>query len=357
MTGFTSPFARLPSRRRRDVKARSMQPLDINIAQLYNQPGPSSAPLYGLHTPPMSPAAKSPLRRAFGLFTHANVSIDSQPRDDTPVYAPRPVRPVRPDSSPESCLAPRVDAYAFPVCHSEPVAPLVIAKTTDKRRSFLRPTSSESGSPRPSLRSIRQNSARRSIHSLFASPLESGKRLPPKIPLRSPLRPRLGRRASEESFRCRGAEFDGPPAADSRPSFDEQPSYALYAAPMPRSIWLYAPIAIRPSPPRCMSNIFLPSHHEGLGQLEDEEVLEKELAGLGLHAIEPPSAVVPMRMSVASQVSLADSMPHSLHSNGSTDSLTSLETHYHDSSPDFGGKEVWASSLPPTPTSVRAGYF
>ncbi|KAF6766930.1 hypothetical protein PSEUBRA_001395 [Kalmanozyma brasiliensis GHG001] len=356
MTGFTSPFARLPSRRRRDIKARSMQPLDINIAQLYNQPGPSSAPLFGLSTPSMSLPAKSPLRRAFGLFTHANASLDAQPRDDTPVYAPRPVRPPRPVSSPESCLAPRVDAYAFPACHSEPIAPLIIVKSADKRRSFLRQASSDSGSPRPSLRSIRQSSARRSVYSLFASPSESGKKMPPKIPLRSPLRPRLGRRASEESFHCRGADFDGPPAADSRPSLDEQPSCPMYAAPMPRSISLYAPIAIRPSPPRCMSHIFLPSHHEGLGQLEDEEVLEKELAGLGLHGIEPAS-VVPMRMSFASQVSLTDSTPYSLHSNGSTDSLTSLETHYHDSLPELGGKEDYVSSIPSTPTSVRAGYF
>lgn len=107
-----------------------------------------------------------------------------------------------------------------------------------------------------------------------------------------------------------------------------------------------------------MSNIIIASYHETvgpLGKFEDDQVLEKELAGLGLG--EAQSKFVPMRLSLTSEISLADSMPYSLHSNSSTDSFTSLETHYHDSWTESTGKESWRSSYPPTPTSVRAGYF
>lgn len=404
MTAFSSPFALLSAKSKRQAKTKSMQPIDITAASLWAQAGPSSAPSCSLLTPPLSPlvldsaaavkATRSPRRRTFGLFADSTASIDAPTaQSSTVVYAPRPVRPVRPAraiTSPESCLAPHVDAFAFPASSRvvESVAPLLITKSAGaskdrRRRSFLRhdlklststtwsvasasDRSSFAGLSQSTPRSARRESARRSLQTIFGTSLlvapESdgirAKLTAPKIPLRSPLRPRLTRRASEESFHCRGLGFEGPPAADSRPSLEEQPAHI--APPMVRSISMYSTDAapVRPSRPRCMSNIIIASYHEAvgpLGKFEDDQVLEKELAGLGLG--EAQSEFVPMRLSLTSEISLADSMPYSLHSNASTDSFTSLETHYHESWTESTGKESWKSSYPPTPTSVRAGYF
>ncbi len=107
-----------------------------------------------------------------------------------------------------------------------------------------------------------------------------------------------------------------------------------------------------------MSNIIIASYHEAVGPLdkfEDDQVLEKELAGLGLG--EAQSKFVPMRLSLTSEISLADSMPYSF-----TRMRRRIRLRVSRRTIMIRGPRAWArragrSSYPPTPTSVRAGYF
>ncbi|TKY89077.1 hypothetical protein EX895_001608 [Sporisorium graminicola] len=250
-------------------------------------------------------------------------------------------------------------------------------------------TCAELSSPRTSLRSIRQRHARKSIHSIFGtSPVNASRVAPESIvavatakpvtsdaaPLLS-LRRRLIRRASEESFHCRGPDFDAPPAADTRPSIDNASAHSLglHARPapaaVPRSSSMYScshPAATQSSGARRMSEFTISSYQEKanasspvqpnvqdiLSEIQAEHDAEHALAGLGF--VDPvPAAprVLPKRLSATSQASLTESIPASTLSSSSTVSLSSVENQLSSSWPDTPTMQTWFSTCPPTPPS------
>ncbi|SPO28830.1 uncharacterized protein UTRI_05151_B [Ustilago trichophora] len=241
------------------------------------------------------------------------------------------------------------------------------------------PTAPSPISPRTSLRSIRRMHARKSIQSVFgASPPSNPSETTPQCALlsttpttpdpapRVSTRPRLTRRASEESFHCRGPGFDGPPAADTR----ESHSLGFYTRPTiaPRSVSLYS--SPTPSNPatgaRRMSDFTISSYqqasklnlqrsapvHDILSEVEAELDMDSPLAGLGLvDSLPAAPRVMPKRLSATSQISLAESIPSSIPSSSSTVSLSSVEQQLTSSWPHLPTTHTWFSTCPPTPPS------
>ncbi|KAI3475502.1 hypothetical protein L1887_63126 [Cichorium endivia] len=171
-------------------------------------------------------------------------------------------------------------------------------------------------SPRTSLRSIRQMHARKSIQSIFRpwSPLPAdavadADAITPKpaapipLPRTSSFR-RLSRRASEESFCCRGNAFDGPPAADPRPSVPDVHVLGFYSSSCPSATTdVHGPGSHR------MNRFTLASYHQAAApQARDDDVNDQQLTGLGLVDTLPAAPkVLPKRLSATSQFSSTDS--------------------------------------------------
>ncbi|KAJ1019023.1 hypothetical protein NDA18_006174 [Ustilago nuda] len=347
------------------------------------------------HSPSAAQATKSPLRRALSrsLFFHSPPPHISLP---LPVAwhsdRPRPARPARPAISPATRLSPNPNAFGFtpsPVTRSPTSSPTITTATTSSSPSIehlttrtlmppatipesklsssqrsLSPTwskrSSRSASPLPiaeaapspsSLRSIRQMHARKSIHSIFALSSSAGVESTP-MPQDVSIPPTFSRRLS---FQCRGSHFDTPPAADIRQlhtlGFYTRPTDAvsMYSSSHPS-------LAYRFSGARHTSDLARSTYQElnydMLSETDNEAEPETALAGLGL--IDPlPEAprVMPKRLSATSQISLAESVPSSVHSSSSTLSLSSLEQQFDSSWPALTSMQNWFSACPPTPPS------
>ncbi|KAJ1024739.1 hypothetical protein NDA16_002779 [Ustilago loliicola] len=344
--------------------------------------------------------------------------------------APRPARPARPVTSPATGLSPQPNAFGFtaapmtrsqtscPTFTTTPIEQVIThtrsctlmppatipesqnhrlskadgSKLSSSQRSasptwsmrFSRsasplpisqgdssaPLAASPSSPRSSLRSIRQMHARKSIHSIFGLSTSAGAEsttMPQDTPVAhiSSTR-RLTRRASEESFHCRGPGFDGPPAADT----SQFHTLGFYTRPTAgsRSVSMYS--SSNPSTSYGMSGARRMSHftrfsyeesskldkaaYDMLSEVETETETETALAGLGL--VDPLPAAprfMPKRLSATSQISLAESVPSSVHSSfSSTVSLSSSVNQQLNSSwPDIPSMQTWFSACPPTPPS------
>ncbi|KAJ1596519.1 hypothetical protein NDA11_005566 [Ustilago hordei] len=347
------------------------------------------------HSPNAAQATKSPLRRALSrsLFFHSPPPHISLP---LPVACHidqhRPARPARPAISPATRLSPNPNAFGFtpsPMTRSPTSSPTITTATTSSSPSIehlttrtlmppatipesklsssqrsLSPTwskrSSRSASPLPiakaapspsSLRSIRQMHARRSIHSIFALSSSAGIESTP-MPQDVSIPPTFSRRLS---FQCRGPHFDTPPAADIRQlhtlGFYTRPTDAvsMYSSSHPSLAYGF-------SGARHTSDLTRSTYQElnynMLSETDNEAEPETALAGLGL--IDPLPAtprIMPKRLSATSQISLAESVPSSVHSSSSTLSLSSLEQQFDSSWPALTSMQNWFSACPPTPPS------
>ncbi|KAJ9474715.1 hypothetical protein PHBOTO_004585 [Pseudozyma hubeiensis] len=391
------------------------------------------------HSAAAARATKSPIRRAlsrsfFFGSTHSSASTSGQPaaavRISSPIpasawdigttRAPLPRRPARPLTSPAMELSPQPDAFGFAsseMSRSQTTGAIMVStrrrcstfiapgeltescegKRVSPQRSlssswstrFSRTPSpvpfSQAGSSAPSaggarasLRSIRQRHTRKSIHSILGLSPPTTSSTTSSVTAPSPRR-RLTRCASEESFHCRGPGFDAPPAADTRPSVDEDSLdmsclRSRPAAAVPRCVSLYSssyPVDLPSSGARRMSEFTIDAYQQAteasddealdrLGELELETEADHDsdypLAGLGLTDSLPATPrVLPKRLSATSQISLAESIPSSIASSStSSHSLSSVEN-------QFGNRimQNWYSTCPPTPPSsirLRLGF-
>ncbi|CBQ68750.1 conserved hypothetical protein [Sporisorium reilianum SRZ2] len=356
---------------------------------------------------PTTPRISSPIPVAF---------------DAPPTHATRPARPACPATSPATALSPQLNAFGFTapsMTRSQTSGARVITppvdvparprsrtlmpslaliesrKSTSRRsissswsRRFSRtpsPVASnapdaavELSSPHTSLKSIRQRHARKSTHSIFGTSPIAPSSTTPEFTLAKPatpdashllsLRRRLTRRASDESFHCRGPGFDAPPAADTRPSIDNDSSlsYAFHSRPppatVPRSVSMYSCShrgSAQFSGARRMSAFTISSYHEKANsssnvhvQAQAEHHPEHALVGLGL--VDPLPAtprVLPKRLSATSQLSTSESIPSSILSSSSTVSLSSVENKLASGWPAIPTMPNWFSTCPPTPPS------
>ncbi|GAC98195.1 hypothetical protein PHSY_005784 [Pseudozyma hubeiensis SY62] len=386
------------------------------------------------HSAAAARATKSPIRRAlsrsffFGSTHSSGATTSAQPAPavhiSSPIpaaawgvgtaRAPRPQRPARPVTSPATELSPEPHAFGFAssemsrsrtagaIMISPPadvntrrrsstlMAPVELTGSCeDKQRSLssswsirfsrtpspvpdAQPGTSapSAGGARASLRSIRQRHTRKSIHSILGLSPPTTSSVPPSTTA-SPLRRRLTRCASEESFHCRGPGFDAPPAADTRPSVDEDSLDMSClrprpAAAVPRCVSLYSssyPADLPSSGARRMSEFTIDAYEEAT-EASDEEALDRlgeleleanhdsdyPLAGLGLTDSLPATPrVAPKRLSATSQISLAESIPTSIASSSTSSlSLSSVGNHLGNSIPSM---QNWYSTCPPTPPS------
>ncbi|SOV05775.1 uncharacterized protein UDID_06228 [Ustilago sp. UG-2017a] len=347
------------------------------------------------HSPDAAQATKSPLRRALSrsLFFHSPPPQISLPLPVAwHIDQPRPARPARPAISPATGLSPNPNAFGFtpsPMTRSPTSSPTITTATTSSSPSIehltirtlmppatipesklsssqrsLSPTwskrSSRSASPLPiakaapspsSLRSIRQMHARKSIHSIFALSSSAGVESTPMLQDVS-IPPTFSRRLS---FQCRGPHFDSPPAADIRQlhtvGFYTRPTAAvsMYSSSHPSSAYGYSGARHTSDLTR---STYQELNYDMLSETDNEAEPEIALAGLGL--IDPLPAVprvMPKRLSATSQISLAESVPSSVHSSSSTLSLSSLEQQFNSSWPALTSKQNWFSACPPTPPS------
>ncbi|SPO47237.1 uncharacterized protein PSANT_04925 [Moesziomyces antarcticus] len=364
-------------------------------------------------------ATKSPLRRALSrtfFFGNANssssASANASPNNPTSqaphssISAPiltrpkRPARPARPATSPNMGLSPQPDSFGFAapsMTRSYTSAPLIAihdeqpatTNTTRRRSSTLMPSSADvqfsrtpspipqattPTSPRTSLRSIRQMHARKSIQSIFRpwSPLPAdavadADAITPKpaapipLPRTSSFR-RLSRRASEESFRCRGNAFDGPPAADPRPSVPDVHALGFYSCPpLYSSSCPSASTDVHGPGSHRMNRFTLASYHQAAApQTRDDGDDDEQLTGLGLVDTLPAAPKVqPKRLSATSQFSSTDSsvsVASALVPSSSASSLASSSASLHSADERASWSHVpavnnWFSACPPTPPS------
>lgn len=383
----------------------------------------SSAPLSPVlpNSAPAAQATKSPLRRALSrtfFFASANPTNTPSPapRISSPIplpchttltRAPRPPRPARPATSPATTLSPNLNPFAFSpseMTRSQISCPVIITtaqnvSTRTPSRTPILPESHAntsnlstsrrsasptcpmptSTSPRTSLRSIRDMHARKSIQNVFGpsslNPSENTLQCAlfstmPTTPDTAPCvctRSRLTRRASDESFHCRGPGFDAPPAADTRQS--HSPGFYTRPTVTPRSVSLYSSSStsnpatgLRHRSQFTISSYQQPSElnlqtsppvHDFLAQVVEAQVgIESPLAGLGLvDSLPGAPRVMPKRLSATSQISLAESGPFSIPSSSSTLSLSSVEQQLISSWPDIPITQTWFSTCPPTPPS------
>ncbi|SPO28008.1 uncharacterized protein UTRI_05151 [Ustilago trichophora] len=335
----------------------------------------------------------------------------------------RPARPARPATSPATSLSPNLNAFGFTasdMTRSQSSCPVIITTAQNvstcthsrtRSRTLVPPshhlpeshantpnlsTSQRSASPTcsmpvsrsntsasvapdapsptsrsTSLRSIRHMHARKSIQNVFAAspsnPSDLG-RTRPTTPDPAPrvfTRSRLTRRASDESFHCRGPGFDGPPAADTRES--HSPGFYTRPTITPRSVSLYSSsTANAATGVSRMSHFTISSYqqasklnqkssapvHDILAEVEAQLANDSPLAGLGLvDSLPAAPRVMPKRLSATSQFSLAESIPSSIPSSSSTVSLSSVEQQLTSSWPDIPTPQTWFSTCPPTPPS------
>ncbi|KAJ1020406.1 hypothetical protein NDA13_005724 [Ustilago tritici] len=347
------------------------------------------------HSPNAAQATKSHLRRALSrsLFFHSPPPQISLPLPVAwHIDQPRPARPTRPAISPATGLSPNPNAFGFtpsPMTRSPTSSPTITTATTSSSPSIehlttrtlippaiipesklsssqrsLSPTwskrSSRSASPLPiakaapspsSLRSIRQMHARKSIYSIFALSSSAGVEST-SMPQDVSIPPTFSRRLS---FQCRGPHFDSPPAADIRQlhtvGFYTRPTDAvsMYSSSHPSSAYGFSGARHTSDLTR---STYQELNYDMLSETDNEAEPETALAGLGL--IDPSPAaprVMPKRLSATSQISLAESVPSSVHSSSSTLSLSSLEQQFNSSWPALASMQNWFSACSPTPPS------
>ncbi|KAN0062002.1 hypothetical protein ACQY0O_005997 [Thecaphora frezii] len=400
MNALTTSFGRLPTMRRR-ISKKQIKPINVDAAQqLVQTAAPSSSSLttprpahfhqvpsswtpphspFQLaehHAPPTAPL-KSPLRRAFskpfffGGGSSSNSSKESHSRSSTPLQISAPLidfqsfnassdsfgtNSPRPSASCRRSLLPPLPIYESKNDPAPPKAPRRRPASASSRvRSFWgSDVSTEAGATATRASSLRQNSLRsiRQLHHRAMSSWAAPSTPEPVEPLTNPRPPpspfaeaqprRLLRRASEESFFCRGLGHDGFDDSDLPELPHMAPLPGLAARRMSNFTKdAYGPFDVEIS--TSTGHSLLPGDCSGC----------LSLAGLGFTDCSPGAPrPKPKRLSIASQMSEATSL-----GGESFYSSSSLHSHTNDttSSPRASWPEVstqWFSSCPPTPPSA-----